>query len=508
MGKLEYDNGFWGNCTIAESGVLMAFKIAGKLQGAEYEAALVLQNVIEPHLRTSDEVVVVCNPMCYGADVQELDLLILGTFGTGLEIGKHLEGRNSGVSLINLCLIVELKEHSLGRVRFSGQRVLVELKRYGGDGLKFEKDATEQVWKQKLSLNKYLEKNHIQSPWITGAIWLPNYHGKVPSQASNVIAGKPTFTEVVRLIERVKEPTFEAGVKRAYISFSTNTKIRSVVKAINLFTTELSPGGIDRRRIEQVCKRLIGNQKYADNLGSQLLLFRGRGGSGKTIHLLRIAKDLVDSGHRVLLLTFNQALVSDLRRLMSIIGITDTITEPCFAIKTVHQFIGSLLEDWCEFEWSKYGGEKEAFQAYELNKSKLLELFEGETPESICSTERAITQAELYAWDFILVDEGQDWPKNEREILLKVFGNQRLIVADGVDQLVRSQERCDWTQTLDRTQRQIVPLRQSMRMKSQLVKFINTFASIAGLDWEIEPLEELSGGRIMEWVEKIGPVLS
>jgi superfamily I DNA and RNA helicase len=43
----------------------------------------------------------------------------------------------------------------------------------------------------------------------------------------------------------------------------------------------------------------------------------------------------------------------------------------------------------------------------------------------------------VFAWDHVLVDEGQDWPEDERDILYQCFGPHRCIVADGVHQLIR-----------------------------------------------------------------------
>ena len=41
-----------------------------------------------------------------------------------------------------------------------------------------------------------------------------------------------------------------------------------------------------------------------------------------------------------------------------------------------------------------------------------------------------------FLWDIVFVDEGQDWPVNEIEILRSIYSPERIIVADGVDQFV------------------------------------------------------------------------
>ncbi|WP_435669662.1 hypothetical protein, partial [Maritalea sp.] len=39
-------------------------------------------------------------------------------------------------------------------------------------------------------------------------------------------------------------------------------------------------------------------------------------------------------------------------------------------------------------------------------------------------------------YDFLLVDEGQDWSTEHRDLMYDIFGPHRVIVADGVDQFV------------------------------------------------------------------------
>jgi hypothetical protein len=50
---------------------------------------------------------------------------------------------------------------------------------------------------------------------------------------------------------------------------------------LDLFTAKLSEGSLDRRKMELICQKILKEQQYADRLGNQLLLFRGRGGPGR-----------------------------------------------------------------------------------------------------------------------------------------------------------------------------------------------------------------------------------
>jgi hypothetical protein len=67
-------------------------------------------------------------------------------------------------------------------------------------------------------------------------------------------------------------------------------------------------------------------------------------------------------------------------------------------------------------------------------------------------------------------------------------------VADGVDQFAEKQpRRCAW----DIAQpRQIVSLRRSLRLKANLCRFAARFASDCGVDWDMEPNDDVPGGQI------------
>ncbi|HAZ27663.1 TPA: RNA helicase, partial [Candidatus Acetothermia bacterium] len=79
-------------------------------------------------------------------------------------------------------------------------------------------------------------------------------------------------------------------------------------------------------------------------LGSQLLLFRGRGGAGKTVNLLRVAHHLYQEKRaRVLILTYNKALVADIARLFAIMGIRDGLETQRISIQQIQSYVSDLL---------------------------------------------------------------------------------------------------------------------------------------------------------------------
>src|SRR5204863_7926456 len=67
-----------------------------------------------------------------------------------------------------------------------------------------------------------------------------------------------------------------------------------VKAALSLFRRTIVPTPLDRKRLELICKKIVIAEapEYYNKLGEQLLIFRGRGGSGKTIRLLQLANHL------------------------------------------------------------------------------------------------------------------------------------------------------------------------------------------------------------------------
>lgn len=100
-------------------------------------------------------------------------------------------------------------------------------------------------------------------------------------------------------------------------------------------------------------------------------------------------------------------------------------------------------------------------------------------------------------WDYILIDEAQDFSDLEKRILFKVYGANRLIVADGVDQFMRAGTRQKWDCGVDPgCIRKPKTMDLERRQKANLVSFVNAFARLANLDWNVRPNDALPGGEV------------
>ena len=101
------------------------------------------------------------------------------------------------------------------------------------------------------------------------------------------------------------------------------------------------------------------------------------------------------------------------------------------------------------------------------------------------------------AWDYIMIDESQNWPKDERDILYSLYDHKIFVIADGIDQMVRGQEQADWRYQLDKSETQVVSLRKSLRLKENICRFVRDFSEEIEYDWDVEPEPESWGGRVI-----------
>ncbi len=232
------------------------------------------------------------------------------------------------------------------------------------------------------------------------------------------------------------------------------------------------------------------------NAGTKLNVITGRAGTGKTIHLLQVAFKLAsrDNHKRCLLLTYNRALVNDIRRLIDFTDMPAKMDGRTVSINTSDSFFINLLKEWgvdgandLNPAASNY---KEKFRSC---LQKFLESLANETTEEIAAY-RELAGRES-SWDYILIDEAQDWDDLRKQVLFKVFGANHIIVADGVDQFMENNKKQDWTYNVQSVNKPAA-MTKERRQKTALVDFANAFSKIEKLGWEVKRNNDLPGGDI------------
>jgi hypothetical protein len=133
-------------------------------------------------------------------------------------------------------------------------------------------------------------------------------------------------------------------------------------------------------------------------------------------------------------------------------------------------------------------------RGYAASKAELLKLLSGQTRETLAVESPTQEHPETFGWDYVLVDEAQDWPDDERDLLFTLYGPNRVVIADGVDQLVRQSMACDWTR--GNHKKQTVGLPKALRLGSVLCQFVAAFSDAIGGEWDQEANDELLVGEI------------
>lgn len=430
-------------------------------RAAQRLARLIAADWPDVELSETDHVHVLANVKCFGKSAVDIDLVVFVNLSAPRPIGAD------GETIRTALLAIEVKDHPPERVEFEGSTVRVW---YGSTC----RSVTEQNEKQVHALRTLIGERVGKRPYVHGLIWLTNV-GDVPYEAVNVIPATATWDNVLKRIAIL-------GGLRFGLPTSSNGFANAIVDTLG---KRLVPSSLDRKRIERLSQGHLDGQKYAEKFGTQMLIFKGQGGTGKTITLLRIAHDLaLDRGRRILFLTYNLALVSDLRRLIDLM----MRDEPRMALVEVSSAM-RYFRAACAAMGVRPG--EDFVDSYSDYLARAV---------AALGDEKARERIERSGWtgfDSVFIDEGQDWDPRERELLLALFGPGRLVVADGLTQLVRKDEPLDWRSPIAAGQSQIVHLRKGLRLKQNLGRFVSRFAKGLEHDWEVDVVPDLLGGRVI-----------
>lgn len=169
----------------------------------------------------------------------------------------------------------------------------------------------------------------------------------------NYLPNKFTFPFILQLA-CIQQPPYNPkdkdGNLKGYCSYSALRKNESfdysqMESVFEIFEkVKVGTGQLTRKKIEQITSKILGEQQYAKAIGEKLIVISGRAGTGKTIKLLKIACDLaINIGARSLILTYNHALVSDIKRTLALAEIPDGVDTYTVNITTLHKFIYELI---------------------------------------------------------------------------------------------------------------------------------------------------------------------
>ena len=469
----------------------------------EYNAAKDLQKMLVNSLPQDVEgkILIAYSLTLAGQSPRDVDLLLVGKLDN--YILPNYYTNNSGypkkaLSVDSFCIAIELKQHTCNYVRRSGTDVEISYKGYW-------KSATAQNEGQRYSVRNYFENILGYAPWVSNFIWLKSL---TPEQIGSLRSGNPigalgaafTFRDLVDTLvsQDVHIEYDKLGDEIYHIrACSGNADFISDFEK-NFSVAKKVPAGLTRRKLEILQQKKAGAVSRKKSLGENLTVISGKPGTGKTFDLIQTALHLANhnTGDRCLMLTYNHALVSDVRRLLHFMDIPDRIDSYTIQIQTLHSFFMAIMKAMCIDTDHIFGPKFD--HAYKTALGELRELVGSVMDEKDISVLKEDNSLAI-DWDYILIDEGQDWSDAEKEIIYKIYGPNRVIVADGEDQFIRSHRKQVWQSGLNGAcvENKVHGLRQ----KRNLMDFANAVASELGLKWRVEPnkMVEWSGGQVFIW---------
>lgn len=472
-------------------------EIAGANEGSEYEAALHIRKQLLnlwPDLsqHSDDHVKIFVSLKLYGQRIEDIDLFVIGHFSAprAFDIEHKFYPRDGepfvpkAASVKNFALVIEVKSHDATGVKFEDKIASVKYPR-GWECV------TEKAFKQVFELKSYLGRAGLPSPYVQELIFFTGLReSDLPDRPHNCFGIDASFEKILNILGQVSRP---AAINRyVNISFGPEEKFQAILAPDARILKTLEPTPLDRRRMDRIVKTALPKD-WLDDLGNRQIVIRGRGGVGKTVILLQMAYRAFDNtGMRSLVLTYNKALIADMRRSMALLGVPRNLEKGGIAINTVHTFIGRLMR-----ELGIIGTDDAFLEHYEKHKEALVDYLRSGAVSAQDLSAIVEEQADDFAWDVIFVDEGQDWPSNEIDILRAIYPPEHIVVADGVDQYVR-QSVADWRAGLAREKLRPRRLRRCLRMKANLAQFVADCAVAFDLqDWDLEPNPDANGGRVL-----------
>lgn len=465
----------------------------------EYLGALRLKELLETGLPRGaiGEIILHANATLVGQTIKDIDVLMLGTLQNCTAVVDFTdpkgERRKEQVTFSSFCTAIEIKSHDAAGIVREGTEFYV---RYGRE----LHPVTTQSNGQKIAVRNYLERSMGYSPFVSNLIWftgiteeelkalLSTDRGVMPSNTLPAVFSAQTLLQ--RLAWQKELKPFRGGY--FFDCGLQSLSLDALSAAFRKFTLARSAmGALTRKRIEQITTNTIKSSVQKPGAG-KLSIYRGRAGTGKTVGLVQLAISLVDEEDaRVLILTYNHALVSDLRRLFTLAELPDLFSPRCVSIYTMHSFFYRLANETL-FNGALEGGR--FLEDYETILKELLDFLEG--GEEALDLIREVMQEDIFLnWDYCMIDEAQDWLRVEQKIILKLFPAERIVVADGGQQFVRRIEAGDWSSLPNRNSTR---LKYCLRQKSNLIRFTNRF--LDALDMSEHRLSDpgkLAGGRVV-----------
>jgi len=309
-----------------------------------------------------------------------------------------------------------------------------------------------------------------------------------------------TLDNLINMSINQRKPTPKNLTSFKTKNFDSTGKIKQVLLIAG---EKMNPSEYERAKLEKITNRKIRLDRipqYIQKLGQQFLYITGKAGTGKTLSLIYLAKTISsDFSLTSMIVTYNHALAADLKRLISILNQHGYLKEE-IRIQTINHLVVQITKYFAPRKWNNISPllRDDYGKGYKNCLDLLISTIKDD-PETykILLLEKF---PELNV-DFILVDEGQDWPEEEREIIKWLAGGyEKLIVAIGPDQITRGQRKYSkWFPDLQNDRKHFWALKENMRQKGKLYRFNKIISEeLLHDEWTTSFIEERIGEGFIE----------
>jgi hypothetical protein len=516
---------------------LLGNKIESGVGAEEYNSAVYLISIFENYFISQKDIdgtmLIKPNFKAVGEDPEDIDIVVWCNFENfkydtfcyhsyfDEESNRYLNSKQktkNEVVFKSMLINIELKSHNNSGVTITNNDVLVDYK-----GKK--SSAYIQNNNQKYSLKNFINKSERElnqtNIFITNLIWFPNYVGSLgwgQSNLNNLILGNNidfkkfidiAFSKTPPKLSPKAKMCFQSAVDERNIDGDLNALLENI---FDYYDKEILPkqGDLSRGKLEKVVqKQLNGKYKEAfESIGKNTLIIYGIAGSGKTLILLRFSYFLaVEQDARSLILTYNKALIADINRLSRLAGFKDDPSSASIGTSTCLKLMRKLF-----IEFGLYQEEPTNLNAnerlnyfktnftnkYESLLKELVDLLKVADKDDIYKLKAHLLELN---YQFVFVDESQDWYPEEKDILYALFGCENCIVSYGSHQLLRNKIPLDWKNGTKSTYR--LTLKTSYRQKSNLCHYIKDISKRVDFNDEIEINNNLNGGQIKIYTREL-----
>lgn len=391
---------------------------------------------------------------------KDVDLLMIGYLDNyHMDINIY-----NNIHIVNFITTIEIKSLGPECIAVDGTHLFVA---YPNE----KKDVTIQSNNQKITIQKFIENNfpNHNIPYISNLIWLrgidDDFLSEINFTNSNVISCKPDITKIFQAIGR-QTPLRPNGFIKAF----KNHKVDDIKAVADLFCAKRQ--GADKMTLKRISllkdptTESAINQQLSTNTGT--IVLSGHAGTGKTIQLLRAAHLMSQKGHKCLFLTYNKALISDLKHTMRYLNMQKDL----FEMTTMHSYFISIMRFFKI--WDNRCDINRDFN----NKIEILNL-----------NKERLTLPNNKQYKYVFIDEAQDWNEFASEVIRHYHSH--IVIADGIDQFMLSNNHTNWGEP------SIPKLRKCLRQRRNLTLFVKNFASKLNIHWDVQANDELPGGKVI-----------